>query len=498
MINQQQTVLIWCMCLCLLLQACVPSPPVNQTQNPLITVPKTYPEYSRQSPRLSDSSKTQQSNSTADKNWQDFFTDKHLNTLIKTALEHNQELKILEQEIQIANNDIIARQGKYYPKLRGGFSYQVEKFGEFTSEGAGDAATEFLPVPTVPTVLHNHQAGLLTTWEIDIWKKLRNATRSAYYRYLASIEVKKFMVTHLVAEIATTYYELIALDNQLQIVTQFIHTLKRAQEVANIQKSSARTTSLAVKRFEAEVFKNQSRIYKIKQEIIIHENKLNALVGRFPQQVTRSPKQLDELIPKEFKTGVPFRLLENRPDVKRSSLELMASKIDIEVAKARFLPSLGIEAGTGYEAFSGQYFITPESIFYNMAANVTLPLLNRQAIKAAYFTANNKQIQSIYNYNLTVLNAYKEVANQLATINNLNKTYQLRLKQVKVLTESVDIANMLFQAARVDYLESLLTQRDLLEAQIELVEIKRDQFTAYIALYKALGGGWRDNARVNC
>ncbi|RUQ85090.1 efflux transporter outer membrane subunit [Legionella septentrionalis] len=495
---QQKKFLMSLMCL-YLLQACVPPLPGNQARNPLLTVPKAYPEYGRQSPHGSSSIQKSHNSSTADESWQSFFADKELNELIKTALKHNQELKILEQEIQIANNKIMARQGEYFPKLSAGFSYQVEKFGEFTSEGASDAATEFLPVPTVPGVLHNHQAGFFTTWEIDIWKKLRNATRSTYYHYLASIEARKFMVTHLVAEIASTYYELIALDKQLHIITRFIHTLKRAQEVANIQKNSARATSLAVKRFEAEVFKNQGRVYRIKQEIALHENKLNALIGRFPQKIPRSAKQLDKLTPMQFKTGVPFKLLENRPDVKRSMLELTASKIDIKVARARFFPSLGIDAATGYEAFSGNYFLmTPESVFYNIAANISAPLLNRQAIKAAYFSANNKQIQTLYNYNLTLLTAYKEVTNQLATINNLNKTYELRLQQVKALMESVEIANMLFKAARVDYLEILLTQRDLLEAQMELVEIKRDQLNGYVALYKALGGGWRNAPAERC
>lgn len=472
---------------CLTFQGCVPTPPENNHQK-ISSQPSIYPQYDQHVPQ----GKQNDAFNTADKTWQDFFADKYLNTLINTALMHNQELKILEQEIQIANNEVMARKGAYFPQIGAGYNYQLEKFGYFTEQGATDAGTQYLPVPAVPTVLNNQQVNLFATWEVDIWKKLRNARRSAYYHYLSSIEGKKFMVTHLVAEIARAYYQLIALDKQLQIIKQYVQTLERAQEVMSLQKSAAKSTELAVKRFEAEVLKNKSRLYKIKQNIILEENELNALVGRFPQKIHRSSNQLSELLPKKFETGVPCQLLDNRPDVKRASFELAARHIDIKVAKARFFPSLEIMGATGYQAFSGQYlFISPESIFYNLVANLTTPLLNRQAIKAAYFTADNKQIQAIYYYNRTVLYAYKEVANELVIIHNLNKITQLRTKQVGALTQSVDIVNLLFQAAKVDYLESLLVQRDLLKAKMGLVEANKNQLIAYVTLYKALGGGWR-------
>lgn len=465
----------------LMMQACVPRPP--DTHRPrLPMMPNQYSRYSSEK------------ESTADKSWQDFFADRDLNRLIQRALAHNQALKIFEQEIQIANNQMMARQGAYYPKIGAAYGYQLEKFGDFTDDGATDAGTQFLPVPTVPNVLNNQQVNFFTTWEVDIWKKLRNARKSSYYRYLSTLEGRKFMVTHLVAEIANAYYRLIALDKQLIIIKQYIRTLERAQEVMSIQKRAARSTELAVKRFEAEVLKNKSRLYKIKQDIVIQENELNALVGGFPKKIQRSSKQLQALLPKKFKTGVPCHLLDNRPDVQKALLEMKASHIDIKVAKARFLPSLGITGEAGYQAFSAQYlFISPESIFYNLASNFSAPLLNRQAIKAAYFTANNKQIQAVYQYNRTVLFAYKEVANELVIIENLKKMSGLREKQVKALTASVEIVNLLFQAAKVDYLESLLVQRDFLRAQMGLVDVERNQLVAYVTLYKALGGGWRDS-----
>jgi outer membrane protein TolC len=172
-------------------------------------------------------------------------------------------------------------------------------------------------------------------------------------------------------------------------------------------------------------------------------------------------------------------------------LELAAAKLDIKVAKARFYPSLGISAAIGYQAFDPTYLVkTPKSLLYSLAGDITAPLINRNAIKAAYYNANAKQIQAVYNYERTVLNAYVEVANQLAKINNLEKSYDLKSKQVDALSQSIGISNSLFKSARADYMEVLLTQRDALESKFELVETKMQQMNAMVNIYRALGGGW--------
>ena len=127
---------------------------------------------------------------------------------------------------------------------------------------------------------------------------------------------------------------------------------------------------------------------------------------------------------------------------------------------------------------------------FNMTGGLVAPLINRNALKAAYFNANAKQIQAVYNYERTILNAYIEVTNQLSKVNNLEKSYDLKAKQVEALTESIKISNSLFLSARADYMEVLLTQRDALESKMELIETKKNQAIAMIAFYRALGGGW--------
>jgi multidrug efflux system outer membrane protein len=488
------------LCFSLLLQGCAPNLPFTLSDK-RVSIPHDYPKFedgvqigerdkNKDKVKIKDA-KQKNIISSANGAWQDFFTDPHLRTLIGVALQNNQELNILEQEINVSQNEIMARQGGYLPNLALGAGAGIEKVGKYTSQGMADELTG------TPERLRNKQIGLFSSWEVDIWKRLRNAAKSAYYNYLASREGKNFAITQLVAEIADHYYELIALDRQLEIVNRYIDTLQQALDVVKLQMESARATSLAVKRFEAEVLKNQSRKYKLQQQIIVTENMLNRLLGRFPQPIIRDKAMLVAPFAQNTKISVPAKLLDNRPDVKQAALKLKAAKLDVKSARARFYPALSIDAGVGYESFRTKHFFnTPESLFYNAAANLTAPILNRMAIKADYFSANNKQIQSIYHYELAIIDAYAEVANQLATIDNLKTINELKSKQVDALTESVDISNMLFRAARIDYLESLLTQRDSLKAQIELVEVQKQQLIAYVNLYKALGGGWRTETKA--
>ncbi len=450
----------------ILLQACAPTLPVRSGH---LTVPKDFP-LQKIGPA---------EGSAAEVTWQKFFHDPDLASLINVALKNNQELAILEQEINIANNEIMFRQGEYLPKFNVGGNGGVEKAERFSSDDA-NSPTRFT------------HGGVNMSWEIDIWKKLRNATKAAYFTYLASIEGRRYIVTNLVAEISSTYFELLALDNQLEIVESYIKVLSQIKSMVDLQLKAARVTSLAVKRFEAEVLKNKSRKYLLRQNIIVTENRLNMLLGRFPQEIKRNPKEFSDYLFATIKTSVPTKLLNNRPDIMQASLQLESAKLNVDVARARFYPSLNIDGNAGYETFNSKHFSgTPTSPFYAIAGGISAPILNRKAIKADYFSADNKQVQAIFNYEKTLVKAFEEVSNQLARIKNLNTIYRLKMRQVKALNASIEISNTLFRAARVDYIEALFTQRDALEAQVELVEIKKQQLTASVNLYRALGGGWK-------
>ena len=270
--------------------------------------------------------------------WKEYFTDPYLDTLIDVALQNNQELNITMQEIQISRNEIKARKGEYLPfvGVKGGAG--IEKVGRYTSQGANDANTEIKPGKEFPEPLPDYMIGAYANWEIDIWNKLHNAKKSAISNYLATVEGKNFMVTNLIAEIANSYYELLALDNQLALVNQNIEIQSNALNIVKLQKESARVTELAVKRFEAQLLHTKSIQFDLKQQIVETENRINFLVGRFPQPVARDHQNFINLVPETIYAGIPSQLLENRPDVKQAEFELAAAKLDVKVAKARFYP----------------------------------------------------------------------------------------------------------------------------------------------------------------
>lgn len=171
---------------------------------------------------------------------------------------------------------------------------------------------------------------------------------------------------------------------------------------------------------------------------------------------------------------------------------MAAAKLDVKVAKAAFYPSLTISGDLGLRAFNlGTLLQTPTSLLYALTGDVAGPLLNRRAITADYLNANAKQIQAMFRYERAVLNAFAEVANQVAGIKNLGESLGLKKEQVSALTESVNIAGTLFIAGRADYTEVLLTQRDALESRFELIETKLNQMRTVVGLYRALGGGWQ-------
>lgn len=434
-------------------------------------------------------SNSQDTTNSAQIKWKQYFTDPNLLALIDTALINNQELNITLREIEMSKNEIMARKGEYLPflHLKGGAA--VDRAGRYTWDGLSEEDWKTRPEKG-HTYLGDFMIGTYFTWELDVWKKLRTAKKAAVLRYLSTIEGKNFMVTNIIAEIASSYYELMALDNMLGIVQQNIELQSNALQVLKLEKDAAKVTQLAVNRFEAQLLNTRNLQYEIQQKIVETENRINFLAGRFPQPVVRNSAAFNNLVLDPIFAGIPSQLLSYRPDIRQAELELAAAKLDVQVTKANFYPSFSLTAGVGLQAFNPVYLIRPESILYNLAGDLVAPLINKNAIKTTYFNANEKQIQAVYNYERSILNAHIEVVNQLSRMDNFTKSYETKAKEVDILTQSITISNNLFRSARADYIEVLLTQREALESKIDLIEIKLKQFDAKVNIYKALGGGW--------
>ena len=472
----------------LLVQAC--ATPTIETRNPKLDLPEQFNAKVSQV----DTQAGQGINQSTQANiqWSEWFNDPTLSALVDTAVKNNQEVSILIQRINMASNEVYAREGEYLPRLSAGGAAETEKVGEYTREGAVEEQLNIKEDKEFPDPLANLKLGLNASWEIDVWHKLRDASKVASLEYLASVESKNFFVTQLVSEVARTYYELLALDNKLENLDSTISLQRNVIHTINALKEYGRASSLPVARFNAEVKKNESERYLIEQEILEKENTLNLLLGRTPQPIQRDSNVLLSAELKSPQVGVPSALLDNRPDIKQAALTLQAAELNIDVAKANFYPSFELKAGVGLSAFDSRYlFNVPESLAYSLSGDVFAPLINRRAIEAVYQNANAEQIEAAYEYELTVLKAVAEVTNSLSKLDNLEKSAEARRHQIASLEQSIDIANRLFSSAHGEYLEVLLAQREALEARSEFIETRQQQMAALVDLYQALGGGWQ-------
>jgi len=424
-------------------------------------------------------------------NWKQYFTDKNLVSLIDTALNNNWDVQIAIQRIQQAQSNVLLSKGALKPLGNTIVAPGIRRFGEYTMDGAGNKTTEIYNGKIVPDHLPDFLIGLQTTWEVDIWGKLKNKKKAAINRFLASAEGRNIVVTNLIAEIATAYYELTGLDKSLKIIDETIALQDSALALIKLQKEALAATELGVKQFEAQLLNLRSLRLAIIQQIAVTENNINFLAGRYPQKIERDTVFVTHPFAFQLKTGLPSALLQNRADIRQAEFELMASKADVHSAKAAFYPSLNITAGLGLQAFKPNLLLNATSIAYNAFGNLAAPIINRSTIKAEFNFANAVQVEALYNYQKTIVNGYVEVCNEMLQIKNLQQIFDLKTQEVNALAEAIRASSLLFRANRANYIDVLLAHQNVLQAKLDLVETQKNQLLSAVNMYKALGGGWR-------
>lgn len=435
---------------------------------------------------------TRDAGTVTDINWREFFSDPHLISLIDTAIGNNLDMQIALQRIETARSSVKLANGAMLPKVDLAIGGSMRKFGLYTMDGAGNDSTQITPGNTVPEHLPDMFVGLQSSWEIDVWGKLENQRKAAVSEYLSSIEGTNFVISNLVSDVAIHYNDLLALDNELQFIRQTIGKQQEALEVIRLQKEAGRANELAVQQFLAELLSMQVLEVNVLQQITETENTINYLLGRFPQTIERAKNDFFKESSHEITAGIPSQLLENRPDIRAAEFQIEASKFDLKAAKAAFYPNFNITATFGFQAFDPQFlFTSPASIAYSFVGTLIAPLINMKALEARFNTAQANQLTAMYNYQKTILNAYVEVANQLANIKNLQQINTLKKQQSEVLKQSVDVSKELYRSAKASYLEVLIAQQSALQSNIELINVTKQQRISKIKLYKALGGGWK-------
>ncbi len=423
--------------------------------------------------------------------WNAFFNDERLISLIDTAILNNPDALMAVQRLEQSRAVVQHAKGVLLPTVGAGVAAAVRRYGLYTMDGAGNSTTDILPDQIVPVNLPDYLLGFQSTWEVDISGKLRNRKRAAVARYLSSVEGRNWLLTNLISEVSFNYFELVALKKERAILDENILIQENALSVITEQKSAGRANELALQQFQNQLLNTRTLRVGIDQQIIVTENAINTLLGRFPTHVvvdtTSLSKRLDAL-----SIGLPSEMLRRRPDVRQAELELIASRADVNAARAAFYPSLNISGSVGFQAFkTSLLFQNPESFMFTLVGGLTAPLINRNAIKAEFRSATARQIESLYNYQKSVIVAFTEVYNELKNIDNLQQIGVLRNEQVDLSNRAIETSNELFRTGRATYLEVLMAQQNYLNSKLDLIEVKQQQVNARINIYKSLGGGWK-------
>lgn len=423
------------------------------------------------------------STSMADLPWRQIFTDPYLEALIDTSLRNNWDLQIAMQRIEIARANYRQSTGALLPAVFAAANAGVDRY-----TGKRDKDVSNLPggIPSSALFL-----GLQSTWEIDIWNKLKSRKRAALQRFFSSQQGLLLVKTMLVAEVSKRYYDLLMLDKQIAIVRKNIDLQQAAADVISIQKEAGRATELAVRQFQAQLINTKSLEVSYQQQLIETENQLNSLIGRMPQAIERTDTIIVNNTFTTFQAGLPSALLLRRPDIQQIAFEMLAFEADVEAARAQFFPTVTISPYVGFNSFNPAELLTPASIVFGLVGGLTAPVFNRIAIKSNYRRSEASAREVFYNYQKTITNSYIEVSTNLSRINNYKKIYDLKKEQTQTLEEAVSTSKDLYLAGYASYLEVILAQANVLEAELNMVSAKNNINQSVIDLYHSLGGGWK-------
>lgn len=416
----------------------------------------------------------------------EFFTTPLLLSLVDSALLRNNELQIAIKNTDAA--ELLAKQAKLnrLPQL----NFQVSGSSSRPSDNSlnGLSSSQFLNT----THIEDYNANLALGWEIDIWGKLKHQREAAYAGFLQSEEVKKAVQTRLVAQISTSFYNLLMLDAQLEVARRNIALNTNTLQMIKLRFEAGQTSTLAIQQAESQLGKATQLIPQLQQAIAIQENILSVLTGKFPDKIERKTVLNDLDIPTKLAVGVPADLLNSRPDVKSAELDLRIANAKVGIANAQLYPSLVISASGGLNSFqASNWFNVPASLFGIVGAGITQPLLRGKALKTQFELAKIQRDQSVLRFRQTVLEAVVEVSNEQSKLTNLKKEYDIAQNRVAILQQAVKNSDLLFKSGMANYLEVITAQSNLLQGELDLTSIKAAQLNANVSLYRALGGGWQ-------
>ncbi|WP_051285421.1 efflux transporter outer membrane subunit [Aequorivita capsosiphonis] len=438
----------------------------------------TRPETVVESQNFRTDQLPQDSLSMATMSWKEIFTDPILQNYIEEGLNNNMDIRIALQQIAIA--EAYVKQGKagYFPTLNGTATAAHQEFSA-SSQYAGQtsSANQF------------EVAGGLS-WEADIWGKIRSTKRASDATYLQSVAAHQAVKSRLVANIASTYYQLLAIDEQIRVTEETIETRSKGLETTIALKDAGNVTEVGVKQTEAQLYTAQAILIDLKTQSRLVENTLSILLGSAPHNITRSSLE-EQSIDIPLKTGFPSQLLSNRPDVIAAEYSLVNAFELTNVARSSFYPSLTLNANGGFQSLELDKLFNVNSLFASVVGGLTQPIFNSRKIRTQYEVSQAQQEQALLQFKYALLVAGKEVSDAMYSIEAASEKITVKESENDAYNLATDYSQELLDNGLVNYLEVLTAQERALSSNLDLVAAKNNRLQAIVDLYEALGGGWR-------
>lgn len=415
--------------------------------------------------------------SMADMSWEELFKDPILQNYIRKGLQNNFDIRIAMQNIVAAEANLKQKKTGYLPSLNANGNWTHQEISGNSQFGA------------MFSNLDQYQLAANLSWEADIWGKIRSNKRAANAGYLQTIAANQAVKTQVITGIASMYYQLLALDSQLEIAQQTLENRNKSVETIQALKEAGQVTEVAVKQTEAQKFSTEIIVEDLKYNITILENSLSILLGETSQAIERSTFEQQELNP-EIKTGVPANLLSRRPDLIAAEYGLVNAFELVNVSRSQFYPSLTITATGGFQSLELKDLIDSGSLFATIVSGLTQPIFNQRQIRTQHEIAKSNQEKALIQFEKALKTAGKEVSDALANYENETNKIEIRTQQVDALKKASDYSEELLAYGLATYLEVLTAQDNALNSELGLIDNRYKQFNAIITLYRALGGGW--------
>ncbi|MFV8837133.1 efflux transporter outer membrane subunit [Salinimicrobium soli] len=420
----------------------------------------------------------QDSLSMAEISWREMFTDRFLTEHIETALDNNIDIRVALQQIEASQAYLRQAKAAYLPSLTGNVS--AAHF-----ELPANSGTNF-PVSSV----QQFEISADLAWEADIWGKIRSSEKAQQARYLQSVAAHKAVKTELIANVASLYYQLLALDEQRQITLRTIINRQSSLETIKALKQAGNVTEVGVKQTEAQLYRAQAVMIDLKNEIRLLENAFSILLGEAPHAINRTELKAQN-INAPLKTGVPLQLLRNRPDVLAAEYNLINAFQLTNVARSKFYPSLRVNASAGFQSLELKNLLDPDAFLASIIGSLSQPILNRRQIKTEYEVSQAEQEIAFLQFRKAILTASREVSDALYNYEAAVEKMQVKTNEFEAYDLATSYSEELLNNGFANYLEVLTARENALNAQLELVWIRYNELNAMVNLYEALGGGWQ-------